>query len=252
MFVILAMAMLIMASFAVRIPVLHGRDAESGGLLMTFEWFDETSFGMVSAPGLLAVTLSLIVMLVGGLVWAFAVWSREPPSARGYHLVMPISRFGHNLARVAAGASWLLIGIFVMLAAVIIGLVISGRGSVLGVIATTGWVNYVVAPLTVYLLISIVTILSNHPGRMLLIVYLTLIGPYVLAALLDIDPLFRIFDVFVGGKYGYSVAFTHGFFPNLSVSGGETGAGEWLVSATIWLVVVGVGVVVAASRHRET
>ena len=252
-FVVMAVGILVMAAFAVRIPVLHGTDAEGGGMTLRFEMFDETSFGMVSAPGLLAVAIGLIVLLIWSLVWSLVVWTAESPSNRGYHWSMPISHFQNDLARVAAGAAWLLAGTVIMAAAAAAGLAASGKTTTLAAVPTSGWVNFVTGPLTVYLMGSVAALLSEHPGRTVFMVWIGFTGPYVLFAIIEFDIGYRIFDAIAGGRFGYQVALTSGLFPRLSAeSGGAPSFGPWSVGAVAWLLAGAVAVVWAARRHQET
>ena len=59
-------------------------------------------------PGILAP------MFLLGLLTAAAVWQREEPSRRGYHLAMPVPATQHTALRVLVGWGWLMLGIAVL------------------------------------------------------------------------------------------------------------------------------------------
>jgi hypothetical protein len=251
MFLVVAAAMLVIAALNVKIPVIHGRDMENGGVAMRFEMFAEGDFGLISAPGLLAVVVSFAVLMICGLVWALSVWGREGPSGRAYHWAMPIARWAHDLARVVAGAVWLLAGVIAMWIAVALGLVMAGRVATLGQVSMLGWANYAVAPLTVYLWVSVAGVCCDRAGRAVMWAYVAIIGPYLLFGWIDFAPGYRVFYEIAGGEFGYPAALTGAFFGGL-VPGFNSGQGvPWVWPALLWLGMGIVGVVAGARRHRE-
>ena len=105
-----------------------------------------------------------LLVLVGPL-WAFTVYHGEGPSNRLYHWSQPVRRDLHTLARIAAGAAWLMI-LFGVLA--LVGLAVAamdGAAAQLGQVGFSGWVNFFTAPLIGYLAVSVLTVLSDYPIR---------------------------------------------------------------------------------------
>ena len=250
-FLVFVVAVQVIAAVNAKMPVLHGQDAEDGGVTMRFEWFAETDFGLVSSPGLIAVILSFSILLIASLVWALAVWYRESPSERGYHWALPVERGAHDLARVTAGGLWLLVGLVVMLAAVILGLVIGGRGVALSSVSVVGWTNYFLGPITVYLLVSVAAVGFDRPGRVVGFTYLFTVGMYMLFTLADFEFGRRIFHELVDGNLGYQRALAEGFFGDLvPLPSGERTVG-WFFPAAMWIGLALGGVIVAAQRRRE-
>lgn len=249
-FSILAVAVACTAMFGVRIPVLHGTDAEGGGMTMRFEWFSESDFGMPAASGLLAVALGFMVVMFGALSWPFWVWGGEEPRTRTYHWLMPIARWKHDLARVVAGAVSVGFAILLMWLVVSLGLLIGGRREVLGMLSPAAQLNLITGPITVYLLVSIVTLAFNRPGRVFALTYFTVTVPYIVFAITDVEPLYNFFYAIAGGPYSYGSALVGGLFGSVSQEPTTLGS-HWPAAAALWFTISLAGVVVALSRHRE-
>ena len=250
-FLVVAVAMLVVTSLNVKVPVIHGHDAPDGSMSVRFEMFSEADFGLVPTPGLLVVILSFAVLIFAALFWALSVWMGEGPSRRSYHWTMPISRASHDLARVAAGGLWLLLGILIMWLAAIVGLAVGGRLDAVGAVSVMGWVNYVVAPVIIYLLVSIAGVSSDRAGRLVAYVFLGTVGSYVLFTLINLEPVARVFHEIIDGTFGYQRALTDAFFNDIVPLSERSNPVPWMWRALLWLGVALGSLITAARRHRE-
>jgi len=242
-----AVAIFLLAAFNAKIPVLHGTDAGGGGVNIKPEFFSEEDFGLPSAPGLVAVIASYIVLLWTGIAGAISTWHKEGPANRSYHWSLPVSRTAHDLSRVAAGGLWLLCAIALMLAAAVFGLLAGGRSSTLDAISITGWINYFSGPITLFLIVSLAGLRSNRPTRAFFLAYLAAVGPWLLFAMLDFRIPYVIWDQVNNGTWGVQRALVDGFFEGLA--SGETVGAMWFSAALFWLA-FGVVAVFLGARHH--
>jgi len=250
-FLVVAIAMLVVASINVKIPVFHGHDAPDGSMSVRFEMFAEADFGLVPTPGLLVVILSFVASMFTSLFWALSVWAGEGPSRRAYHWTMPISRASHDLARVAAGGLWLLTGILIMWLAVVVGLAVGGRLDALAAVSAMGWVNYVVAPVIVYLLVSIAAVSSDRAGRLVAFVFLGTMGSYMLFTLINLEPVAGVFHEIIDGTFGYQRALTDAFFHDIVPLSERSNPVPWMWRALMWFGIALGTLITVARRHRE-
>ena len=104
-------------------------------------------------------------LTVVGPVWAIAVYHNEGPSNRLYHWSQPVRRDIHTLARLGAGAAWLLILYAVLALAGVLMAAVDGAGGQLSAVGFVAWVNFFTAPLIGFVGLSILTVLSDYPIR---------------------------------------------------------------------------------------
>ena len=115
-----------------------------------------------------------------GLLAAAALWQRDEPSRRGYHLAMPVRAAEHTLLRVLAGWAWLMVGVvgyLVLLVAMGFAVATAGGGHLTSQFTAWEWAAPFAAATMCYLLASIPLLASEKP-----IVWL--IGPPALIALI--------------------------------------------------------------------
>jgi hypothetical protein len=245
-----AVIVFVIAAFNVKIPVLHGVDAERG-VNLSLEFFSETDFGLPQAPGLIAFLASYLILLIASVGWALGLWCPELPRNRGYMWSLPVKRGSNHVARVAAGGIWLMGGMALLAGAALLGLLAGGRMATISVVTPDDWINFATGPMTLYLLASIAGVLSDRPVRAFFLGYGVILVPYILFGILDVQPLFQLWDHLNNGPFGSQTALAAGF--KQSLSAGATGAFpfEWLSAALLWLALGVGGVTAAAYRYQE-
>lgn len=121
-------------------------------------------------------------LLLAGPIWAFAVWHNEGPANRLYFWSHPVSRIGHSMSRVAAGAAWLLALYAGLLLAGAAFAALDGELAQFGAVGLTAWVALFTGPLIGFLIVSVLTVSSDHPIRWFLGL---LLGVPLILSLLD-------------------------------------------------------------------
>lgn len=245
-----ACGLFIVAVFNTGIPILSGTSGPEGSV-WTFTTFGTAEFGLVDAPGLMALVLVYILGCGLGLLRPLLDWAGEPPRRRGFHWSLPVARAHHDLARVTAGLVNMLGMIMILLSASVIGLVLGGNAGSLAVVNTTAWVSILLCPVVVYLAVSVVCILSNRPGVVLWTGFFGVTLPHVVFTLIEFAPGERLFGAISNGPVSHTVLLVNGFFPSLA-NKFPAGTHDWWVAAAFWLIMAGGGVVAAALRHRES
>jgi hypothetical protein len=107
-------------------------------------------------------------LVIIGALWPAFVWHGEGPSKRHYHWSLPVPQARHDLLRVAAGGLWLLAGLVAVEAFQIAAAFANGYGERLADVSLGSWLNYVSAPMTMYLIGSALAVATDHPIRWLL------------------------------------------------------------------------------------
>jgi len=114
--------------------------------------------------GTAAVAFAFVVSLLWGLFAARIVWRDERPAGRGYHWVMPVERWLHDLLRTAAGGCWLVAVAAVQAAVAVLAATLAGHGELIfATFSFTAWLNLLLAPLVPYLLVSAAVVRSDRP-----------------------------------------------------------------------------------------
>ena len=163
-------------------------------------------------------------------LWALVVWYGEWPLRRSYHWSLPVPRAGHDLARVAAGAIYLIVG---WSALALVGWL--SRDTVIGLPALASFFS---APLILYLLITPLVLWSDSrvvPWGFALI----LVG--ALAVLVDFAPIASVFLAIFESSWGIEPAIYGGFREADVIAGPTSATALWLaiglastVFAAIW------------------
>ncbi|HEX6135661.1 MAG TPA: hypothetical protein VFZ24_16935 [Longimicrobiales bacterium] len=92
----------------------------------------------------------LLVVIAAG--WGIATWWHEPPARRDPMLALPVDLTQHELARIAAGALWLLVAFALTLAASVIVQASFGQMPVIRGVAPAAWIALFSGPLLAYLI----------------------------------------------------------------------------------------------------
>ena len=194
-------------------------------------------------------------------LWAFAVWHGEGPSNRLYFWSHPVSRAGQSLARVLAGAIWLVL-LYALLvgAGAFFGAIDSDLGQ-FGGPGFAAWLSFFTGPLILYLVISVLTLPSDYPIRWFLAL---LWGIPLLISLVDewlpVEPLLRPLTA----AWGFAPAVAGPFALAMerldhTLDGTRGGPamermvdlGAWSVAMPFWLLLVGGIVVALAHVHPD-
>lgn len=231
---------------------------------------------------LLVATLSLLVLLgapfldleaarlllvwpvlIGlvGPVWAFAVFHEEGPAQRHYHWSQPVQRHVHSLARIAAGAGWLVgtIGLLIVVALVLAA--IDGNLGELRALGALAWLNMFTGPLIGYLGISVLTISSDYPLRWLLVLWLAALLLAILGDWLGTDHVLRwIAQVFAHPEWGLGatvsrpleVGTARATASGSSAASWTLSSGQWLAASALWLGSFGALISLLALRHPDS
>lgn len=207
-------------------------------------------------------------LILTGPFWAFAVWYQEGPSNRLYFWSHPVSRTGHAMARVAAGAAWLwlLYAVVILAAAVLAGF--DGDVAQLGMIGLPGWISLFAAPTIGYLIISVLAVPSDYPIRWFLGLLFGL--PITLSLLdewLELERAVRwVITPLVDERWGLGVTMIAPFLLDLAAvhntldgssgglpaSGSDFSLGLWWLVMPLWIAVWAGIAALLASRHPDT
>jgi hypothetical protein len=205
-----------------------------------------------------------------------AVWKHDEPSRRAYLWSLPVDRARHTLLRVWSGWAWLmaLVAVYVVWA-MGVAVVSSGNivineaweamllrglppGSRIRDLTLAGhpwlWLTPFAAATTMYLVGTIVALLSNYPLRVFAGAWFALMVVMGLAdasgGVMD-QVVEHVGAQLILGRYGLLTHSTgvmvHGP-PNLA---DQVNAGVWAVATLIWTAPALAGVILAARRHQE-
>jgi len=195
----------------------------------------------------------LATMLIA-LFWPAEAWRDAPAGDRDGFLAQPIHQGWHELARVVAGASWLLI------LSLAFAVLVAGAAVIAGSLGefprVTPWMAlaYVTGPLTAYLLGSIAALRSAHPLRWSLGVPAALaLVPKLLEGLTE--PSFRIHQHPIGysetGLFWALIGPINETRPWF-MAPGTPWERYWVADAAAWLAIAVVGVLLAAHLRKTT
>ena len=245
--------------------------------LMMAQRFDEQ---LILEPGLLQPAVGVAMLL------PFAAWKGDPAFGRAYLWALPVRRQEAAVAKVLAGAAWLMVAMFVTFLA--LSAVAIATGGSLGVsevrLVNTGsgfatpariawttpfwmWLTPFASALILYLWFSAALLGLRHPLRWLAGVVVGV--PLVTILIVRIGPsgavepiLQQIGDALWGGTFGIDFV----------LNGGETtlaeaidrsdrdrwvlwsalpDAGRWAAATLFWLSAASLAVALALRRHWE-
>jgi hypothetical protein len=112
--------------------------------------------------GAWSVYPSLIAGIVAGAAWPLITWNAEAPSRRAYHWSLPVNRLSHDLARVAAGALYLLVGVVALAVACTALSLSDGSFAELRSVPAILWLSFFTAPVLTYLLVSPIALWNEY------------------------------------------------------------------------------------------
>lgn len=203
------------------------------------------------------------VLVLIGPVWAFAVFNNEGPGNRMYHWSQPVPRWIHSLARVAAGAAWLVVVYVVLLGAGLLFGAMDGNAWQYFQLPVAAWANFFTGPLIGYLGVSILAVISDHPIRWFF--GLVFLLPLVMGLVLNALGLDRVMEVLAQpvthSQWGLGQALAGAFGSSaMSVMAEAIGMAEqampefrgWWVAMGLWLVLFGGLTVLVSTRHPDT
>jgi hypothetical protein len=96
-----------------------------------------------------------------GIGWAICIAHIERHYRRSYHWSMPVDSAAHDLARVGAGAIWLLPGLVVFCLSGIAVAVSDGRADAIEAAPPLFWIQCFTTPLLAYLFCSVVVLRTD-------------------------------------------------------------------------------------------
>ena len=245
-----------LAVLPVRIPVIRVGPAEEEGL-KTFEldWWRFDEIPVFAYPELSPLLVIYHALAFIGLCWPLSVWSGEPPGERDAFRSLPVGAPGHELARVAAGALWL-VAVSVTLSGLgTLGILAMDRGGSLHALSVRSWIHFVTGPLTLYLLSSCAALRARRPLRAILLAIAALFVPFSIFASFEVQWGYDLFHAAIGGELSYVVAMGGPAEDIMGIRAGIHAGDEpnrmpaW---ATLLWLAVGLGGVVIAARQRES
>jgi len=202
--------------------------------------------GIDYSPGV-TIPMTLVALLI-----PFGVWRSSDRERRGYDWAMPVAQSTHTIIRMLAGWLWLMLGVAIYLAVIVLFQVVMIAimgGSVSVGVPAWQWLVPFTSVSIAYLLTSTAMIGSEHPWRWIggiIIGYL--IAMLVLEVLKLQDMRYALQQV-VGGYYGLGSA----IFGDLRAPHEfASSSSRWLVATLIWGVLSIVGVWLAARRHSTS
>lgn len=192
------------------------------------------------APIPFVLTIGIFLLPVAA-IWAILVWSGEGPRERGYHWSMPVPRGVHELARVAAGALYLVAMYAVFAIADGIMAELDGHYDAFAAIEARAWGSYFIAPLVVYALVMPLVLWRDYAIIRWLLGALFVVGV--------LTPLAELRDVHTLGNAWRAVFFTTDIgLANIVNGVGNAMAaahdspsvnplGPWEIAAAVWLTI---------------
>jgi hypothetical protein len=203
--------------------------------------------------------LPLTGLLLGTVAWPPLVWRGQGPLRRSYHRVLPVDQLTHDLLKVTAGAISLMVGVAVVLLPL---LVAAGMSPVLSGLLTRPswlvWLNFFTGPLIIYLLVSCVPMLTDHPLEWLLGLTAGFVGLTFLADSYGLSPIADLINVLmrepIGLVYALNGAYAEQpwlYYANLGLFGEAPRYGAWITATVLWIG-VGVFAVGLASNYANS
>jgi hypothetical protein len=188
---------------------------------------------------MLAAGMLPVLAIIGG-VWALVVWREEEPARRQYHWSMPVDVTVHDLLRVLAGGSWLLVVLLAFYVTVYALAALHGDTEYLRQLGAAYFFAQVFVPLLAYLLLSVLTVGSGKPLHWLTGLYVVLVVTLLVADASNMG-LERYFQAALGPeRWGLAFAFTGGG------PVGDAPLSAWVSSWLLWMVIA-TGAVVGIS-----
>ena len=187
----------------------------------------------------------LLVAAIAGLpapaLWALLVWHGELPHRRSYHWSLPVSRPGHDLARIAAGAVWLLVAYLVLAASAALVTAATGDWASFAAIGP-GWTTFFAGPLALYLVVSPLALWCDSPSlRRGMVAFVVLGG---VATILELEWYRRGMAAVFGDGWGMATALFGGLLRPDEMESGPPGE---LAAAALWIGIGLVATVLAAT-----
>lgn len=201
-----------------------------------------------------------------GPIWAFAVFHGEGPSNRLYHWSQPVTRHLHTLARIAAGAAWLVVLILTLIVAGVVFALLDGDLAQFGLVGPSAWANLFTAPLIGYLAVSVLTIVSDYPIRWFLgLLFAVPLTISLLQRWVDLEgPVMRtLLKPLASETWGLFVTLIGGLGTEMAALENALDGGDrrfiagfdpstWWIATAFWIALWAAAAWVAASRHPDT
>jgi hypothetical protein len=206
--------------------------------------------GSFSGPDFELIGMLPFVILMGG-AWGILVWRDEPPSKRGYHRSLPVDVAAHHLARVAAGAVWLLPALLLYFAAGIFVTALRGDTGAVAAAGPTLWLGYLLAALILYGMMAALATAVERPLSWIVWGYVALAATAMLVAMAGTPDTFRWAVPLINRPYGLGWAVGGGLeIARARVTAQTPPAGAWFPVALGWLLVSTLLVFAAAHWRR--
>lgn len=190
------------------------------------------------APVPFVLTIGIFLLPVAA-IWAILVWSGEGPRERGYHWSMPVPRAAHELARVAAGALYLvaMYAVFAVADAIMAG--VDGHYNAFEAIEAQAWASYFIAPLVVYALVMPLVLWRDYTIVRWVLGALFVLG--VLTPLAELRHIHTLSNAWRAVFFTTDVGLGHivnGVANAMSAAVGNPDVnrlGPWHIAAAVWL-----------------
>lgn len=197
--------------------------------------------------------IATVPMTLVALLIPFGVWRASDRERRAYDWTMPVAQSTHTIIRTLAGWIWLMLGVVIYLAVLVLFQVIVialAGGSIRVDVPAWQWLVPFTAVTIAYLLTSTAVVGSRHPWRW---IGWTVVGYSIAMLVLDVLNLYDIRQVLqqiVSGYYGLTAAIFGDVGPRPQAFGlTHDDASRWLGATLIWGVLSIAGVWLAARRH---
>jgi hypothetical protein len=184
--------------------------------------------------------LPVAPILLATLAWPLLVWQGQGPSQRNYHRALPIDQVTHDLLKVGAGAVWLFSGI--ALTAALLASIAAVLPTPFPTITLPMLLNAFTGALIIYLLASVIPILTDRPLEWLLGICGVLAAAGILRGVYDENFISDLIGLFIRGEYGLGMALMGGYSSGLM--GDRVGmyypwanvtAFNWSIATVLWL-----------------
>ena len=192
--------------------------------------------GMIGLMALIAVAASAF--------WPVMVWYNEGPSRRAYHWSLPVARGSHEMARVFAGAVWLLAVCGVLAAIGLLtdfanGTIVNASSEIAEMLyGPKAWLYFFASPVVLYFLVMPLTLWSEYRiTRVLLGSWIAYVVVALWAQSMGFHQLAHAID-FVFGSEGWSLGDV--LIPGIDTAGSMSALAFWLAigvalsAATAW------------------
>ena len=205
--------------------------------------------GIDYSPGV-TIPMTLVALLI-----PFGVWRSSDRERRGYDWAMPVAQSTHTIIRMLAGWLWLMLGVAIYLAVIVLFQVVMIAimgGSVSVGVPAWQWLVPFTSVSIAYLLTSTAMIGSEHPWRWIGGIIIGYLIAMLVLETLRMPDVRYVLQQIVSGTYGLGAAIFGDVRDHTAHGPAPADPTRWLGATAIWGALAIVGVWLAARRHSTS